>query len=90
MDVIHVPIKHGPPLAARRYAPMVGTSNNDIAGMNALTSQQEILMPETRPSFNVQIMVEIGAAIIIGTHPMSVATTLMTSSHCQREHLWHR
>ena len=64
-----------------------------VAGIHSiytLTSLQEILMPETRPSSNVQIMVETGVAIIIGTHLMSVATTPMTSLHCQRELLWHR
>ena len=47
-------------------------------------------MPETRPSFNVPIMVEIGVAIIIGTHLMSVAITRMISLRYQRELLWHR
>ena len=61
-----------------------------VVGNYALTNLQEILMPEIRLSSNVQIMVETGVAIIIGTHRISVATPPMTSSHCQREFLWHR
>ena len=70
---------------------MVGNSSAESpVSEYALTSLQEILMPETRPSSNVQTMVGTGVAIIIGTHPMSVATTPMTFSHCQRELLSHR
>ena len=67
-------------------------SQHRVAPMSALTILQGIQMPETKPFFNVPITVETGAATIIETHLMSVATapTPMTSSHCQREPLWHR
>lgn len=68
MDVIHVPIKHGRPQAARRYAPMVRSSGaENVAHKYTLISLQGTRILETRPFFNVPITVAIGAAIIIGT-----------------------
>ena len=92
-DGIHVPIKVGSHRAAPRYAPMVCTANIDnrcFVGLYALTSSQEIQMPETRPFFNVQVTAETGAATTTGMHPMSAAIvqTPMISSRCPRGFPW--
>ena len=89
--VTHVPIKPGRRQVARRYAPMVRTPNTGtLVRKYVLKGLQETRMLETRPFFNVQVRVEIGAATTIGMHPMFVATapTQMTSFHCPRGLLW--
>ena len=90
-DVIHVPIRVGSHRAARKYAPMVCTCQNQYcAGMYALTRLQEIQILETRPFFNAQVTGEIIVAIITATHPMSAAIvqTPVISSHYPRGFLW--